>query len=439
VWSSSCGSAVGNEALAESSNGGDHHSRIVAHTHPGSHNANPLGALRRMHPPDASAPFAPIARTGGSRPEAPTGAERRGVERLRLAGGASTAGHDRFAWRVPSGAVTTARNFSNWAYWRLHLEGIAPTDPCPVDELTAGYVPWRARARRRVDDLLGPVPVQVPLALETTDSVDCGSYRRDRVVFDTEPAMSVPAFLLVPHAREHGAPGPAVLAVHGHGPGKSSICGIEAGDEGDDYAHRFATAGYVVLAPDLRGFGERADPMPAGKYECDWNLVCATMAGVVPLQRNLWDLQRSLDVLCGHSLVDAGRVGVAGFSYGATCALFLAAIDDRVRAAIVSGYLSSWQSAHAVPWNMCGSQVLPAQLGRVEHLDVAALVAPRALLVESGADDPIFPAGAAQATVDTLRTVYAHLGEPDALVHDVFAGAHRWHGALAEPFLGRWL
>jgi len=75
------------------------------------------------------------------------------------------------------------------------------------------------------------------------------------------------------------------------------VCGLETGGPGDDYAHQLACAGYVVLAPDLRGFGERADWMPPEKYHCDWNLVCATMAGVVPLQRNLWDLQRAVEVL----------------------------------------------------------------------------------------------------------------------------------------------
>lgn len=100
------------------------------------------------------------------------------------------------------------------------------------------------------------------------------------------------------------------------------------------------------------------------------------MAGVSPLARNLWDLGRSLDVLAAHPLVDPGRIAAAGLSYGATCTLFLAALDERVRAAVVSGYLSSWVAAHTVPRNMCGSQVLSGMLGRIEHLDLACLVSP---------------------------------------------------------------
>ena len=333
------------------------------------------------------------------------------------------------------------RNFSNWAYWRLQHEAAVDGDPCPLDDLESGLEPWRARVRARLLAMLGPAPEPVPLDVETTESVDCGSYRRDRVVFDTEATMSVPAYLLVPHDRTE--PGPAVLAIHGHGPGKARICGVltdEQHDEGAPYAHVLASNGYVVLAPDLRGFGERKDWMPDDKYHCDWDLVCATMAGVVPHQRNLWDLQRALDVLAAHPLVDPARMAAGGLSYGATCTLFLAAIDPRVRAAIVACYLSSWRAAHRIPWNMCGSQILPGQIGAIEHLDVASLIAPRALLAENGTEDLIFPVDAARETVGALRKIYAQLGAPDdALVHDVFDGGHMWHGTETFSFLERCL
>ncbi|MGZ4754935.1 MAG: alpha/beta hydrolase family protein, partial [Acidimicrobiia bacterium] len=242
-------------------------------------------------------------------------------------------------------------------------------------------------------------------------------------------------------------PGPAILAVHGHGPGKDEVCGIDTpvvnaalAEHHDDYAHSLAQRGYVVLAPDLRCFGERADWQPEDHYHCDVNLVHAVMAGCSPLAQNLWDLQRALDVLAGHALVDPGRLGAVGFSYGATMTLFLAALDARVQAAVISGYLSSWRAAHRVPWNMCGSQVLTGMLGSLEHVDVAALVAPRPLLVETGTDDALFPEAVARTTVAQLRTVYGCLGaSDDALAHDVFEGGHQWHGAQAGEFLDRWL
>jgi dienelactone hydrolase len=311
-------------------------------------------------------------------------------------------------------------------------------DPLPA---SGGAVldEWRTRCRARLAELLGPVPDRVPLELETIEQVECDGYRRDAVVFDTEETMSVPAYLLIPRDRETA--GPAVLAAHGHGPGKDLVCGLaETEAPNGDYAVQLVRRGYVVLAPDLRCFGERADWNPPDHYGCDTNLVHAVMAGVHPLTQNLWDLARCLDVLAAHPLVDADRIGMVGLSYGATVTLFLAAWDERVAACVVSGYFSSWAEAHKMPWNMCGSQVLPGMLGRLEHVDLGALVAPRPMLVESGVHDDLFPASVAAGGCDRLRGVYASLGaDPDRLVHDVFEGGHQWHGVAAYPFLERWL
>lgn len=332
------------------------------------------------------------------------------------------------------------RNFSPWAYWRLQLEALGDVDPPPDDD--AHLVAWRGRAHTRVHELLDATrdPAPVPLDVEIGDGVADDGYTRHRVVFDVEAAMSVPAHLLVPDGRVE--PGPAVLAIHGHGPGKDAICGLSDDDAGGAYARWLAQHGFVVLAPDLRCFGERSDPRwddPA-KYECDWNLVAATMVGRAPLVQNLFDLRRALDVLAAHPLVEPDRIGAAGLSYGGTMTLFLAAVDTRVRAAVVSGYLSSWRAAHTVPWNMCGSQIVSGMLGSIEHVHVASLIAPRPLLVESGAEDFIFPVDAARETVARLHRVYRTLGAPDdALEHDVFDAGHQWHGARAYDFLTRWL
>jgi pimeloyl-ACP methyl ester carboxylesterase len=322
------------------------------------------------------------------------------------------------------------------------LATIEPVDPLPIDDLATSFGGWRDRARRRLDDGLSPWPVPVPLDLETTDmeAVDARDpevgrgYRRERIVFDSEATMAVPAYLLVPDGRTE--PGPAVLAVHGHGPGKAEVCGVEGVTH---YGRQLASHGYVVLAPDLRCFGERVDWNPSDHYACDTNLVHATMMGESPLTANLFDLVRCLDVLSDHPLVDPGRIGVVGFSYGATCTLFLAALDPRVAAAVVSGYFSSWAEAHKMPWNMCGSQVFPGMLGQLEHLDLGALIAPRPLLIESGTGDLLFPLAAARSSVDSLRSVYRYLGSADALEHHVFEGEHEWDGSATPAFLDRCL
>ncbi len=336
-----------------------------------------------------------------------------------------------------SGWPAPRRNFSPWYQAVSRLMATQETDGLPEDPIAFG--PWTERFRSRLDATLAPWPDRVPLDVEVTEEVSVDGYRRSRIVFDVEADMSVPAYLLVPEDRV--APGSAVLAVHGHGPGKSRVCGIDDPDgaPGSDYAAALARRGHVVLAPDLRCFGERADWNPDDHYACDTNLVHQVMAGWNPLTQNLWDLGRALDVLEAHPLVEPSRLGVAGFSYGGTMALFLAATDRRVAAAVVAGYFSSWAESHKVPWNMCGSQVLFAMLGRMEHVDLGALVAPRPLLVVSGREDLLFPVATAAAGVDRLRPIYERLGAGDRLIHDPFDGEHEWHGDVAYPFLDRWL
>ena len=107
-------------------------------------------------------------------------------------------------------------------------------DPLPEEDLDS-LPAWKARRRQRLVALLGQMPEPVPLDLETLESVQCDGYRRDKVVFDSEETMSVPAYLLVPDGRVN--PGAAVLACHGHGPGKSQVVGLEHTNQSNgDYA-----------------------------------------------------------------------------------------------------------------------------------------------------------------------------------------------------------
>jgi dienelactone hydrolase len=329
------------------------------------------------------------------------------------------------------------RNYSPWYQWVSRLGAIQHEDPMPEHD-PADLPRWLEGRRARLLELLGPLPESVPLNLATLESVQCDGYRRQKIVFDTEYDMSVPAYLLIPDDRTQ--PGAGILACHGHGPGKSQAVGLEfTNAPNSDYALQLVRQGYVVLAPDLRCFGERLDWQPEDHYACDTNLVHAVMAGVNPLTQNVWDLARCLDVLGEHPLVDPARIGMVGLSYGGTVTLFLAAFDDRVAVAVVSGFFSSWKESHKMPWNMCGSQIIHGMLGHLEHEDLGALIAPRPLMIESGTEDYLFPWSAAAESVRRTRLVYAHEGVSERLAHDIFEGEHQWHGVASVEFLHQWL
>ena len=235
--------------------------------------------------------------------------------------------------------------------------GRPTVDPLPLDD-PARARPGADRCRGVSTTLLGRWPPRARSTSRSPSRCPATGTGATRLIFDSEDTMSMPAYLLVPTAVP--SPGPAVLACHGHGPGRRGWSGSRArGSPHGDYA---AAARPARPWSSPRTCGASASA-PTGTrpaiYVCDINLVHATLAGWSPLTQNLFDLTRCLDVLAGHELVDPARIGMVGLSLGGTMTLFLAAWDERVAAAVVSGYLSSWAEAHKVPWNMCGSQVLP--------------------------------------------------------------------------------
>ena len=87
----------------------------------------------------------------------------------------------------------------------------------------------------------------------------------------------------------------------------------------------------------------------------------------------------------------------------------------------------------------CDCNYLPGIAQYAEMSDIAGLIAPKPLLVESGTRDPIFPIEASRAAYQELCHVYELLGASDRLRHDVFEGKHQFSGREAFSWLHSWL
>ncbi len=308
---------------------------------------------------------------------------------------------------------------------------------------------WKEEFGARLRECLGSFPEPCELEPEVIESVEEGSYVREKVLFNSEPDMAVVAYVLVPKDIKAGERRPAILACHGHGHGKDDVCGIDHGEQrrvstiadlNYDYARQFAERGYVVIAPDWRGFGERKlGGERGGKDSCDLLFMKGMLLGQNLLTLNIWDAMCSLTYLESRPEVDPERIGIAGLSYGGTMALFTAALDERVRCAVVSGYLSSFRSFALGLGNFCGAQIPIGLLKYGDISDVGCLIAPTPLLIESGTQDTGFPIEASREAAAAVRRGYEAAGAPERYDVDEFVGSHRWSGAKAYDWVERWL
>lgn len=303
---------------------------------------------------------------------------------------------------------------------------------------------WKARFKQKVVELIGPFPEIVPLNIEVLeeliidDFIDAGiePFFQRKIIFDTEPFGSCVAYLLVPSGIKQGERRPGIVCAHGHGSGKQQMIGFDpttwqAKNGSPPGLPNFEAAalhlvkiGYVVIAPDWRAFGERAlDPVYTrpGRDPCNVLHMSFGYFGFTLLGLNVWDAMRSIDVLQSLPEVDPARIGMMGKSYGGTMTTYTTALDDRIKAACISGYLSTLDDAMSrrALGNYCGAQYLPGLLEWGDIPDVVGLIAPRPLLIEAGKRDTCFVFPDTTKAYDQLARIYAAAGHLECLDRDV--------------------
>jgi len=315
----------------------------------------------------------------------------------------------------------------------------------------ADWEAWRQAFDARLRALLGPNPEPVEPNAEVVEATDCGEYVREKVIFDTEQYASVVAYVLVPKGLQPGERRAGILAAHGHGRGKADICGVAetAEEQGQvaalnyDYAQQFVREGYVVIAPDWRGFGERSSPAEwarPGRDPCNVNYMASGYLGYHLLALQIWDAMRTLDYLQSRPEVDPERLGMGGLSFGGTMTTYVTALDPRLKVACISGYLSTIKG-DAIGMrglaNFCGAQYMPGLLTIGDIPEVAGLIAPRPLVVEMGEQDTCFVIDDMLVAFGQLSRIYTAAGASDQLIADVHPGGHVWSGQKSFPWLAR--
>ena len=310
--------------------------------------------------------------------------------------------------------------------------------------------PWQKTARRRVLDQLFYSPPPVPPNPEIVRRTDRGDYIEEYLTFQTTPDLRVPAYVLVPKKAALPAPGLVVLHCHGGAYvwGKEKVVAVDNEPaslsqfkqqlyQGTSIATELARRGYVVITIDMFYWGERrmlldedppsyrepqrmnAEEIAAFNRRSSQNeqLVARSLltAGVTWPGVMLWDDLRTLDYLASRPEVDRQRLGCVGLSVGGYRSFLLAALDERIKAAVDVGWMTSFAAnirRHVL--NTVGLTFhIPGLYRYLDLPDLAALIAPRSVLVMNGSKDRLFPLRGVESAFQKIEACYRKAGVPE--------------------------
>lgn len=306
------------------------------------------------------------------------------------------------------------------AFLALLLVGAAAADPSTRSLRFQAETPeevrtWRSNAREKLYSLMmgGREPERGPLdpkVLQRIESPGDG-YAIEEITLQTLPDRRARAWVARP-LHPKGKVG-AVLALNGHGgSGEEVIRGTGL----YWYGRAMAEMGYVVIAPDI------------GQHELQhesWSL----------MGERTWDAIRCLDYVATLPEVDPEKLAVAGLSLGGETAMYVAALDERVKVACSSGWLTTvanMKDGH------CECYDFPGLEENFDFADIFACVAPRALVVELGERESApggFPVDVGKGAFGEIRAAYEVSGAPSPPVLTVHSAGHVFNGRDFLPLL----
>lgn len=293
-----------------------------------------------------------------------------------------------------------------------------------ADDL-ASLQDWQAKRPQYVEEYfymlgLSPRPRKTELHATVTRTLRGDDYVVEMLHYQSRPGLYVTGNLYRPVSVKPGEKLPAVLYVCGHS---------HRGRDGNKVAYQshgiwFARHGYVCLVVDTLQLGEIA-AFHHGTYNLGrwwWHARGYTPAGV-----EAWNGVRGIDYLASRDDVDGGRVAVTGISGGGAATFWVAAADDRVKAAVAVSGMADLESyvANRVINGHCDCMFLHNAY-QWPWTRIAALVAPRPLLFVNSDKDDIFPMDADERVIARLERLYSLYGAGDSVDALVSVGGHAY-------------
>ena len=278
---------------------------------------------------------------------------------------------------------------------------------------------WQARKvalRQQILSAAGllPIPPKTDMHPQVFGRLDREGYSIEKVYLETMPGYYMGGNLYRP--RGAGGKHPAVLIAQGHWDyGRVENQQLNSPPtEGINLARQ----GYVAFAYDMAGYNDNIQTphIFGGPKEQLWSFG--------PLGLQTWNSIRALDFVLSLADVDGARVGITGASGGGTQTFLLTAIDDRISFAAPVNMVS------AIMQGGCPCENAPGLRLGTSNLEIAALAAPRPMLLVSGTQD--WTINVAKEEFPAIRRIYALYGKAENLENAVVDAPHNYNQESRE-------
>jgi dienelactone hydrolase len=261
---------------------------------------------------------------------------------------------------------------------------------------------WEERAAVLRDHIaavtgLLPRPELHPRWIRVTPASKGPDYGVDRVALLGPSGLACTGNLYRPARQTH--PAPAILNPHGHWDSGR----LEHSEAASVRARciTFARMGMFALSYDMVGYNDSLQ-IPDHHF-CSQR---GALWGLTSLILQTWNSLLALEFLCSLDGIDAYRIGCTGASGGASQALLLAALDERIAVTAPVNMISAHFQGG------CECENTPGLRVETNNIEIAALAAPRPMLMVSATGD--WTCDSPRVEYPALRQIYSLYGAPSA-------------------------
>lgn len=227
----------------------------------------------------------------------------------------------------------------------------------------------------------------------------------DESYFKSYDGLEIPIYIIYPPNFNIKKKYPCIVIFSGHGSAN------QVAFEENSYQHAsgssIAQHGFLVYVMENRGMGKLSYLGNHLRIDAVARVTGGSWYGEI-ITDALWLIEN----IHSESIVDTKRIGTAGVSTGGALSMIISAIDKRIAASYVQGFLGSFRKTFGIRGSHCLCGHIPSILELGDMSDIASLIAPKPLLFVNGAADSFYYLDAYQEFNKILAT-YKNLGVED--------------------------